>query len=121
MLDDYARLRPLKAAAELLARRWRIEELTIERAKSGIRRDNPGRSLGDRPIEAPEPAPEGPEGTKIVTLDDLLASAEEWETRLGRVRDLIDWIVGDPESEETFEDPAPVSPLRMVNPLNRPA
>ena len=95
---------------ELLARRWRIEELTIERAKSGVRRDNPARTLGDRPIDVPTTIPDAPDGTKIVTLDDLLASVDEWEERLLRVQDLIDMIVGNPDAEEAPVE-APISPL----------
>ncbi len=96
----------------LLSRRWKIEDLVIEQAASGTDRKTPGTVVTKKDPTPPTPPPAPPEpedGTEIVTLDDLLEDAKEWQKKLEQAKKVFDWVVGGDETS-VAEETASVSP-----------
>lgn len=78
--------------SDLLRKRLALDHVLVRSAKNGALRSSPGSRVGGEPEPAP-PATEG--GGK--TLDDYVASAEQWRERLEQVDRWLKQLSGPPE------------------------
>jgi uncharacterized protein (TIGR03546 family) len=88
--------------SDLLRKRLALDEVIVSEARQGALREVPGERLGDWP-EPPPPQTEG--GGK--TLEDYVASAEEWKERLQQLQRWLQSLEGGGEEQPggpTWED-----------------
>ena len=81
--------------AELLRRRFVIDEVRAVNARSGTRRSTPGILLpGTEPAPEPTPAPAG-----VPTIEDYLEDFELWQQRLEQAREWVEVLFADEGGE----------------------
>ncbi len=111
LTEDLFRAASLQADVEqldFLRRRVHVGRLVVSEARSGAPREVPGRRTRETP-----PPDAGPQGERSSfpggeSLEDVLADAELWRSRLGQVQDWLDRLGGERASEE--EAPAGEEP-----------
>ncbi len=85
------------STSDLLRKRITIDQIVIDDAVQGIKRDRPGVLIG-RPPEPIEPTGDGK------SLEDYFAQAKEWKARLETYYDWYKKLKGPPAEEEAKEE-----------------
>lgn len=92
------------STTDLLRKRITIDQVIVDDAVQGAKRDKPGVLIGKRPKPS-DPAEEGK------TLEDWFEEAKVWKDRLDTFRDWMEKIKGPPEDEKA-KDPSVKDRLR---------
>lgn len=85
------------SVTDLLRRRFSIERIVVSEARTGAARDEPGELL--RPRREPQPTgpadSSDPGALEELTLEDVLADVERWQSRLAQARGWLERILGE--------------------------
>src|SRR5205823_292295 len=75
------------AGAELLRKRIKLDHVTVSDAHSGTKRAKPGELV----VKPPEPSPpSSSDDPNSKTLDQWLATAQQWKERLAQAKEWLD-------------------------------
>ncbi len=81
----------------LLSRRLVVDKLVATKARSGAKRESPGKLIA---AAEPPPPPPAEEGEESKTLEEYLAEAKVWKERLQQISRWLETIAGSGDGEE---------------------
>ncbi|MGQ0553805.1 MAG: hypothetical protein ACT4PU_11375 [Planctomycetota bacterium] len=97
------------STADLLRKRVRLERVVLSEAHQGLPRTTPGERVGPKTPEGDARDSEAESGGPR-TLEDYIASAQEWRERLRQIRRVLDGLAGDGDDSAAGEGEAGESP-----------
>lgn len=91
------------SGADLLRKRFRLDQVVVTDATQGAKRSSPGYHIGNRETSTTRTDEPAEDGEK--TIDDYIADAKEWKQKLEQAREWLEKISGPEEEGEQQGQP----------------